>query len=94
MRIVGDIEHPRLKITIFKMDERYSIKFESGLYEQTYKIRSSETINSPEDVKALVDTDWLSDVETILKHMHRSSIQAQQRRLNQNHDRTTFDTII
>ena len=32
MRIVGDIEHPRLKITVFKNDGRFSLKFENGKY--------------------------------------------------------------
>ncbi|MBK7870450.1 MAG: hypothetical protein IPJ74_07085 [Saprospiraceae bacterium] len=51
MRIIGYIEHPVLKITVFKMDNKISIKFESGLYEQTYKFRSGDTISNLGDVK-------------------------------------------
>ena len=34
MRILGYLEHPTLKITVFKMDNRISVKFENSLYEQ------------------------------------------------------------
>ena len=50
MRVIGNIDHPILKITAFKMDNKLSIKFESGLFEQTYKFRESEQLRLKEDV--------------------------------------------
>lgn len=38
MRIVGEIPHPDCKITLFSWNNRYLIKLESGLLEQTFKI--------------------------------------------------------
>ena len=39
MRILGYIDHPVVKITVFKMDNKFSVKFESIHYEQTFKFR-------------------------------------------------------
>ncbi len=71
MRIEGYIEHPDLKITIFQMNNRFSVKIESGLYEQTYKFRSLEHIQSVEDVKKIITPEFLVKAEAILKEMHR-----------------------
>ena len=71
MRIIGYIEHPHLKVTVFKMDNKLSVKFESGLYEQTYKFRMDDRLASLEDVKKLVDMPFLQAVEEELQRMHR-----------------------
>lgn len=70
MRIIGNIEHPILKITIFKMDNKYSVKFESGLYEQTYKFRSSDSIDSLETIQKIVDAAFCEEVLQELNRMH------------------------
>ena len=62
MRILGYIDHPLYKITVFKMDTRLSVKFENGNLEQTYKFRSSEALNSLREVKNLVDDQFLEAV--------------------------------
>ena len=54
MRVVGEIPHPELKITIFHWNNRYLIKLEAGLFEQTFKIHEYD-VASEEDVKKLVD---------------------------------------
>jgi hypothetical protein len=69
MRIIGEVEHPRLKISIFRNDGRFSIKFESGLLEQIYKLRDDERITTADDVKRLVDAEFIEKVENILRGM-------------------------
>lgn len=81
MRIIGYIEHPNLKITIFKMNNRLSVKFESGLYEETYKFRESEEISSLEHIKKIVDADFLCIVERNLAAMHQTKMAALSRYL-------------
>jgi len=71
MRIIGYIEHPHLKVTVFKMDNKLSVKFESGLYEQTYKFRMNDQLETLEDVKKMVDLPFLQAVEEELQRMHR-----------------------
>lgn len=58
MRIAGYIEHPHMKVTIFQMDNRYSVKFELGLLEQTYKFRTAEQLESVADVRRLIDQSF------------------------------------
>ncbi len=62
MRILGYIDHPVLKITVFKTDTRLSIKFENGDLEQTYKFRPSQQTNSLKEINALVDDTFLAQV--------------------------------
>lgn len=62
MRIIGNIEHPTLKITVFKMDNKLSVKFETGLYEQTFKFRESNELNSFETIQKLVDKQLVGEV--------------------------------
>ena len=77
MRVVGHIPHPRLKITLFRMDNKWAIKLEDGLLEQTYKFREQEGLTSVDDVKALVDAGFLARVEHLLAEMQalRDSLQ-------------------
>lgn len=63
MRIVGDIQHPTLKITIFKNGNRFSVKFEDGTVEQTYKFDDGQGIESIPDVKKQIDATFLKKVE-------------------------------
>lgn len=92
MRIIGHIEHPILKITVFKMNEKLSIKFESGLYEQTYKLRSMDDIDKMEDIEKLVDEMFLEKVMEGLRTMHQTSQAALSRFLPEEED--DFESII
>ena len=58
MRVVTEIAHPELKITIFHWNNRYLIKFEAGLFEQTYKIHEYD-VDSEEEVKKLVTDEFI-----------------------------------
>ncbi len=71
MRIIGYIDHPVLKITVFKTDTRLSVKFEDGTLEQTYKLRPSEQLNSLADVRQLVDGTLLHAVAERFSAMQR-----------------------
>ncbi len=71
MRVVGSIEHPYLKITIFKMDNKLSVKFETGLFEQIYKFRTGDQIETVADVQQLVDASFLEQVEAQFAVMNR-----------------------
>ncbi|MCB9267809.1 MAG: hypothetical protein H6558_22525 [Lewinellaceae bacterium] len=68
MRIAGYIEHPVLKITLFQMANKLSVKLESGLFEQTYKFRTGDQVNSAEDIRKLVDETFLT---AVLEEMSR-----------------------
>lgn len=92
MRIVGEIDHPRLKITVFKNDGKFSLKFEGGLLEQTYKFRDDERLGSVEDVKKIVDADFIQKIEDILRGMKTAQLSAMERAFPV--DAEEFDVIL
>lgn len=61
MRVIAEIPHSHLKITVFEWNERYVIKFEIGQFEQTYKIGITD-INGLSDVKSMLTEDFLEKV--------------------------------
>ena len=93
MRIIGHIEHPAMKITVFKMDNKLSVKFETGLYEQTYKFRESLELTSFEDVQRLVDEAFCAFILKQFEEMHRAKNEALARCLPAQQD-DVFDEII
>ena len=81
MRITGYIEHPSMKITVFKMDNRLSVKFETGMYEQTFKFRESDEIAGFEDVQRIVDGAFMQAVLDNFSLLHSMKNEALQRGL-------------
>lgn len=71
MRIIGNIPHPSMKITVFKMDNKLSVKFETGLYEQTFKFRESNEMASFQDMEKLVDEAYCGAVLAQFSAMHQ-----------------------
>lgn len=59
MRIVGNIPHPEMRITVFHMNDKYIVKLEAGPMEQVFKF-SQEQHPGFEAVQKLVDTEFLS----------------------------------
>lgn len=70
MRIVAEIPHPRTKITIFSWNNRYLIKFEYGLLEQTYKI-SEMDLSSEQDLKDIVSGVFIDKVMERFRDMEK-----------------------
>lgn len=62
MRIVGEIDHQKYKITIFKMNERLSVKIEDRLLEQIYKFRDGSGIQNSADVEKLLTPAFMGKV--------------------------------
>lgn len=93
MRILGYIEHPAMKITVFKMDNRLSVKFETGMHEQTYKFRVEDAVQSLEDVQRIVDEAFQEAVLQLFRSMHMNSMRALARNMPRSAT-NEFDKII
>ncbi len=78
MRVVGEIPHPQLKITIFNWNNRYLIKLEAGSFEQTFKV-SEFDVTSEEEVRNMVDSEFLKEAEARFNDMSQSLQKSQQR---------------
>jgi hypothetical protein len=60
MRVVGEISHPACKITIFAWNNRYLIKLETGMLEQTFKINEYD-LAGESDLKKIVDEVFIQE---------------------------------
>lgn len=76
MRIIGHIEHPVLKITVFRSDNRISVKFENEGYEQTYKLGADERLNDLESIRKWIDFQLLEEILERMRQMHRGKLGA------------------
>ncbi|MBK8877682.1 MAG: hypothetical protein IPN74_03775 [Haliscomenobacter sp.] len=94
MRIIGYLETPGMKTTVFKMDNRLSVKFETGHYEQTYKFRSGEGIDTLEDVQALIGEAFVREVARLFREMHKTRIHASTPEQIKTGDSDDFEEIL
>ncbi len=61
MRLVADLPHPVMKISVFAWNEKYHLKFELGQFEQTYKIGQLD-VAGLDEVKSMVTDDFCKRV--------------------------------
>lgn len=59
MRVIGEMPHPECKITIFHWNNRYLIKLEQGLLEQTYKVQEYD-VASEEEIRSLITPEFIN----------------------------------
>jgi hypothetical protein len=77
MRVIGEIFHPDVKITIFYMNQKYLVKFEQQGLEQTYKISEFDyMIQSVEDIKKSINENFIHRVMAIFAEMNKSLSEA------------------
>lgn len=72
MRTVAELPHPDCKITIFSMNQKFIIKFEQGILEQTYKISELDVTDAVNGVFQLIDDDFVAHVLAVFKNMNQS----------------------
>ena len=78
MRLVREIAHPDCKITIFSWNNRFLIKLEQGLLEQTYKIPELD-LAGEEDLNAILDAEFLHQASQRFLDMGQSLYEARKR---------------
>jgi hypothetical protein len=78
MRVVEDIQHPEMKITLLSWNSKYLIKFEKGDFEQTYKI-SEMDVADDKAAKALIDDEFLEAVTNRFQDMRDAFVSSVRR---------------
>lgn len=78
MRVVADIPHPDLKITLLSWNGKYLIKLEKGDFEQTYKV-SEMDISGDEGVKKLIDEDFVEAAKNRFSDMRDAFVSTMRR---------------
>ena len=69
MRYIQDIPNANYKIGLYQWNNKYIVKIESGMYEQTYKIDDYE-IESAAEIEKCMDSEFISAVTRRLDAMH------------------------
>jgi hypothetical protein len=72
MRIIGYLNVPECKVTVFQQGMRYTVKFEDGLYEQSYKFRESDEISGLSSIRSIIDEEFVAEVKAQFKVMRNS----------------------
>lgn len=75
MRVIGEINHPGCKITLFHWNNRYLIKLEDGLLEQTFKIPEFD-LASPAELAGIANPRFIEEALARFAAMHQSLRQA------------------
>ena len=78
MRLVRELSHSDCKITIFSWNNRYLIKLEQGLLEQTFKIPETDIVTE-EDLITLLDAEFLHQAGRRFEDMGQSLHEATKR---------------
>jgi len=61
MRIIENIPHPNITISIFQMNDKYLVKFEAGPMEQVFKFKTEE-IGGLDALKKKIDKEFVEEV--------------------------------
>jgi len=64
MRVIAELPHPDFKITIFSMNQKFIVKVEKGILEQSYKIPDMDLTDGINSVFEILDEDFLATVAT------------------------------
>lgn len=62
MRAIAELPHKDCKISIFSMNQKFIIKFEQGVLEQTYKIAELDITDGVNGVFQLLDDAFMKTV--------------------------------
>ncbi|MFN8259746.1 MAG: hypothetical protein U0X41_02280 [Chitinophagales bacterium] len=82
MRIVGYIEHPVIKITVMQMNNRYVLKLEANMLEQTYKFNEDDNLRTMADIEKMVDESFLNECLKRFSDMNKSRGETYQRNIS------------
>ena len=69
MRVISENTKENLKITLFSWNEKYILKFEQGLLEQTYKISQLDVCGEQEVLEILDNEDFITKINNNFEKM-------------------------
>lgn len=78
MRIIRELSYQQCKITFFSWNNRYLIKLEQGLLEQTFKIDQFD-VQDEEELLRLIDAEFVQQALKRFLEMGQSIYEAKVR---------------
>jgi len=77
MRIVAEIPHEYMKISVFSWTGKYTVKIELGQYEQVFKINETD-VDGLDELKKMINEDFLKTVHLRFSEMSKDFLKAWQ----------------
>ncbi len=71
MRVLSENIKDNLKITLFSWNEKYILKFEQGLLEQTYKISQLDVYGEQEVLEILENDSFIKKINDNFEKMRK-----------------------
>ncbi len=71
MRIIQTIEHPKMRISLFQMNQKYILKFEYGPLEQSYKFDELSFASQEDFIEQIKVSELISQTELRFNDMIR-----------------------
>lgn len=71
MKAIGGIPHPECKISLFDWNQKYLIKIEQGLCEQTFKVSHFDVADEAA-LRAAVTPSFIAEALARFQGMHES----------------------
>lgn len=78
MRLVANIPHEEVRISVFAWNEKFLVKFEKAGMEQTYKIAEID-IPGDGDLEKMLDEELIDSVLETFQKMGKAWKEAQER---------------
>ena len=78
MRVVVEIPHKECKITVFAWNNRYLIKLEQGMLEQTFKVNEYD-LDGESELFKIIDNTFIQEALNRFEDMNSSLRQTLQR---------------
>ena len=78
MRVVVEIPHKECKITVFAWNNRYLIKLEQGMFEQTFKVHEYD-LDGESELHKIIDEPFIREALSRFDDMNSSLRQTLQR---------------
>ena len=78
MRVVVEIPHTECKITVFAWNNRYLIKLEQGMFEQTFKVHEYD-LDGESELYKIIDEPFIREALSRFEDMNSSIRQTLQR---------------
>ncbi|MCC5917305.1 MAG: hypothetical protein JJU02_08245 [Cryomorphaceae bacterium] len=69
MRVVDTIAHPNMRIIIYTLEKHFYVEFEAGPMKQGFRF-SKESAGGLEGIKKMMDSSFISEVETRFHAMY------------------------
>lgn len=78
MRVIGEVPHPAIKITLFAWNGKYIVKLEKGAFEQTFKVSEMDIIDE-KTIPHLLDETFIAGALQRFREMGEAWQAAQER---------------